>query len=366
MAVLSAGALCVLLAAPTALPLVATESRTPVITMERTACLGICPAYSLAIYADGAVLYEGKGFVGTTGKRESSISQLQVQQLVQAFLAINYFSLKESYRTPWTDQPTTITILAVDGKAKRVENYGSAAPAELTELECEIDRAVNTHQWLHPSDDLKDHGIVAIDTSYRIKPGLTKLMFLAARWHVLRAGQVIPAEAALKQEIQSRADVNARDETGWTALMLASRWSAVDNARLLLESGAHVNDADFNGDTALIAAAAAHWFDDGMWKAQTKTLLVLLEHGPDVNAKNKKGQTALMWIAQSANSKAVEVLLKAGADPEIRDEAGKSALDYAREMYDKYRKDYYAHRFKEVMTVLEKESCRSRQPSQER
>ncbi|MDA2913447.1 ankyrin repeat domain-containing protein [Acidobacteriia bacterium AH_259_A11_L15] len=330
----------------------AEEPDAPVITLERTACFGTCPVYSLEIYADGTVIYEGKTFVGVTGRRRSHIPPSQVQQLVHAFLEIDYFSLKDSYRASLPDGPTTITTLQLNGRIKRIENYGSA-PEELTELEYEIDRAVNTHQWLHPADDLKD-GFDTMDL--HTKPGMTELMQIAARWHVFRGGCFVRAHKVLKQEIEVGGDINAQDETGWTALMLASASSAHDNVRLLLESGARVNHADSNGDTTLIVAASARWFDGAMSKAQTKVLQLLLNHGADVNATNNRGQTALMWAAQSASSRAVEILLRAGADPQIRDESNKTALHYARETYDRYKEHYYAHRFRRVVSILEKKS----------
>src|SRR6185436_11773045 len=40
----------------------------------------------------------------------------------------------------------------------------------------------------------------------------------------------------------------------------------------------------------------------------------LLAHGAKVDAKEKRGQTALMWAAAEGHAPVVELLLKAGAD----------------------------------------------------
>ena len=40
----------------------------------------------------------------------------------------------------------------------------------------------------------------------------------------------------------------------------------------------------------------------------------LLAHGADVNAKERRGQTALMWAAAEGHAEVVEALLDAGAD----------------------------------------------------
>ena len=45
---------------------------TVVITLERTTCFGVCPVYTLTIYGDGRVVYEGTRFVRTEGERTAT------------------------------------------------------------------------------------------------------------------------------------------------------------------------------------------------------------------------------------------------------------------------------------------------------
>ena len=52
----------------------------------------------------------------------------------------------------------------------------------------------------------------------------------------------------------------------------------------------------------------------------------LLDVGANVNARNKDGETPLMWMSSEL---VAEILLKAGADVSIRSRAGKTALDFA-------------------------------------
>ncbi len=51
------------------LPAAAQENSQPVITLERTACFGACPVYTLSIYADGTVVYNGERFVDVEGEQ---------------------------------------------------------------------------------------------------------------------------------------------------------------------------------------------------------------------------------------------------------------------------------------------------------
>ena len=125
-----------------------------VITMERSACFGTCPIYSAKIYADGSVVYVGKEFVKEKGERRFKIAPERVQQLIKEFQRIDYFSLKDRYDTDengnsWTDLPTTITSICLDGKKKKVVNY-YGAPQKLDELEDKIDSLAGLYRLLGP------------------------------------------------------------------------------------------------------------------------------------------------------------------------------------------------------------------------
>ena len=122
-----------------------------VITLERTPCHGFCPVYKLTIDGDGTVVYEGKDFVSTKNREETAISQDKIDQLVQEFKIIDYFSLNDEYTTRTiTDAPSVITSIILDGKTKTIEHYHGdfSAPEELTELEDRIDEIVNSEQWI--------------------------------------------------------------------------------------------------------------------------------------------------------------------------------------------------------------------------
>ncbi|MCI0562668.1 MAG: DUF6438 domain-containing protein [Nitrososphaera sp.] len=117
------------------------------ITMERTVCFGTCPAYSLAIYSNGTVMYKGIAFVAITGVQRSEISQENLEQLVQEFYEIDYFSFEDRYEEPVSDLPSTTTSITINGITKSVYRYGSG-PEGLEELENRIDQIAGTEKWI--------------------------------------------------------------------------------------------------------------------------------------------------------------------------------------------------------------------------
>ena len=121
------------------------------IRLERTACFGKCPVYSLMIKGDGTVIYSGVDFVQTRGIQETTISIDAINQLVAEFEKADYFSLKDSYTAfGVSDMPSANTSISMGGKTKAINHYlgDRSAPEQLTELENRIDEIVNSAQWI--------------------------------------------------------------------------------------------------------------------------------------------------------------------------------------------------------------------------
>lgn len=323
----------------------------PVITLRRTACFGTCPIYSLEIFDDGSVKYTGTQFVQVTGEQRAVIPRDAVEGLVSSFLKANYFGLKDEYET-WkapdgsvstiTDLPTTYSSLRVGTRKKSVRDY-AYAPEVLRELELEVDRVANSHRWTHGGkDDLKDWRFVDSDVWTRTKPGMNKFMQAAGREDLKE----------LARGHDAGIDINAVDETGWTALMLAGAMCQEQSVRQLLEWGADVSLKDKNGDTALIGASAA--FCSGQTvKGQTSIVRMLLQRGANPNTQDSAGETALMAVTAYGDVGTLHVLLDAGARPEVKDNAGHSALDYAHEALKKYNDHLWTPELRKLVKVLE-------------
>lgn len=141
------------------LALVSLPTSLPVITLERTTCFGSCPAYTVSIYGDGLVLFEGKEYVKTKDTADGRITKDELQQLVREFEKLDYMKLKDNYGNDdagcpqsSTDYPSAITSLNLNGKEKTVHHYlgcrGLPILDQLTQLEDKIDEVVKTKRWI--------------------------------------------------------------------------------------------------------------------------------------------------------------------------------------------------------------------------
>ena len=114
----------------------------------------------------------------------------------------------------------------------------------------------------------------------------------------------------VRSYLEQRADVNAVDGNGRTALAVASRNGHLDVVRVLLEHGANVNAVDEDGWTALAVACIDGHLD---------VVRVLLEHGANVNAVDGNGWTALRVASENGHLDVVRVLLEHGANVDTVD-----------------------------------------------
>jgi hypothetical protein len=86
------------------------------------------------------------------------------------------------------------------------------------------------------------------------------------------------------------ADVNARDNWGWTALTLACLTGYNEVVKDLLDKGADVNSANNDGKTALMIASARENID---------LVNLLLARGVDASLRDRRGRTATIQVRES-------------------------------------------------------------------
>jgi ankyrin repeat protein len=115
--------------------------------------------------------------------------------------------------------------------------------------------------------------------------------------------------------IAAGADVNARDDSGKTPLMIAD----AEVAELLLAKGATVDLRDNDGRTALHWAALSAIPRRGL-------IDLLLAHGASVDASDADGQTPLDWAIRGGAIQSIDLLLGHGASIEEKTRGGSTPL----------------------------------------
>src|SRR5262245_29033317 len=128
-------------------------------------------------------------------------------------------------------------------------------------------------------------------------------------------------KAAVQKLIASKADVNAPQNDGATAL----HWAVYRNDRemvgLLVRAGANPKAANREGSTPLWLASIS---------GDAKIIAGLLEAGADANEKLPLGRTPLMIAARTGNVDAIKTLLDNGADVNAKEtQRGTTALMWA-------------------------------------
>jgi uncharacterized protein len=155
--------------------------------------------------------------------------------------------------------------------------------------------------------------------------------------------------AGVQAALAAGATVEAKDEQGLPALLLAAADGQAKCVKLLLDKGAQVDAvADGLGTTALMAAAAKPGNGETvrllldkrasvhaqnraghtalMYASDAEVAKMLLSKGAAVDAKSRSGDTALMAAARGGRLDVVKLLLEKGADPNAKEAEGRTAL----------------------------------------
>ena len=204
------------------------------------------------------------------------------------------------------------------------------------------------------------------DPPWLVKPGYDPY---SPAWHAIENGDEVSALAAAATE-----DPRRTYRHGQTLLMRAASHGMSQLARQLLHSGADVNACDEAGQSALLIAVrgvspslelirvlterkpdqldeaaeaaltgstpeiAVHLLNEGgqvrnpellqpvAGKKWIEVVRILLARGVDPNFRNRQGGTALMW---AGSREVVEALIEAGSDINAKSDDGDSVLSYA-------------------------------------
>lgn len=323
-----------------------------VITLQRTACFGSCPDYTVTIDGKGNVRFVTRGGeapdeaavhrafsrddgVLVAGAHEDRIDPQVVRDLVAQFRAADFFALEDVYRAQITDNPTYILTLDTGTRRKRVVDYvgrKAGMPAAVTALEQAVDTAAGTGRWIDGADGLVEW-LAARGFDFTAP---------AARGILLEGAYGEASDATLIGMIERGAALDARTpgRRGRGRVVLGEELvrASVERGRAglftWLAGQGWVRAADRRGLEMLFAEQAAGCSAALVeaFAAQGLAIDAAGEGGENV-LEAEGGETALAALAGSYACKDNEArlataaaLLDAGADPNHRDAAGETAV----------------------------------------
>lgn len=105
-----------------------------IFALETTPCYGTCPSYTIVVYDNDSLTYEGMRHVAKEGKMSKKLLKGTVKQLIGKFRGANFFKFQNQYTSNMSDFPTTYISFTDSGITKKVMDYYKA-PESLKQLE---------------------------------------------------------------------------------------------------------------------------------------------------------------------------------------------------------------------------------------
>ncbi|MBI1849023.1 MAG: hypothetical protein HYR85_01635 [Planctomycetes bacterium] len=113
--------------------------------------LGPDPAYTVTVFEDGRIRYDGRGNVCTVGRREARASPRQMKDLQRLFETSAFWHLDNAYLADRiTCRPWVVVSWRRNGRTKTVRHYegDEEAPVRLVDLERRLDELLETERWV--------------------------------------------------------------------------------------------------------------------------------------------------------------------------------------------------------------------------
>ncbi|MGF7179024.1 ankyrin repeat domain-containing protein [Tunturiibacter psychrotolerans] len=359
-------------------PPVITKDSKVAITLLQWMCDGPCPLHSVTVSTDG-IVFEGFN-VATRGRHTDKIDNDAVIALAKRLVAADFYSMEDDYRYRGWDTLSSSLSITIDGHTKRVRDYEGqwvGMPSVIVELEDEVDAVAHTDRWIGGGDGLVaalraekfdftsyDAQVILYETAARGQTTTVRELLAAGvplkplpapttdnpyggpfgKVRLLTAASRHPDTLRVFLDLgASKEDQEDKDR----ALDGAASAGKLEAVRALIAYGANPN-VDFSklwstggglfspGATASVAVGgegAGSVLIDAARSGNPDVVKEILRYGPKLEARDRKGKTAIFVAGVSTNSdgdgrsvECVRVLAKAGARVDARDKDGNTPL----------------------------------------
>jgi hypothetical protein len=127
------------------------------VSLARAACFGSCPVYSVELFDDGRVRFEGRAHVADSGSFLARVPSDSVRSLVRSLRASPTLSTDGAWEEGAPacgrhvpDGPRFTLVVHAGGPARTVRFDAGCtdAPRSLAALADAVDRVANTRRWI--------------------------------------------------------------------------------------------------------------------------------------------------------------------------------------------------------------------------
>lgn len=141
----------------------------------------------------------------------------------------------------------------------------------------------------------------------------------------IAAAAYVGNETIVEALLARGADERAPDDTGKPPIVYAAAGAQIEIVKRLLARNADINARYANGLTLLMWASGP---DEKAPEARaTQVVSYLLDAGAHIDDRDDRGRTALMIAAEGGRAEIANLLLARGADSTLKDKTGKRAAD---------------------------------------
>jgi uncharacterized protein len=120
--------------------------------------------------------------------------------------------------------------------------------------------------------------------------------------------------------LKAGAKADLKNRYGITPLLIGCQNGHESIVRALLAAGANANASQLGGEEAIMIASRT---------GKASVVKALLEKGARIESHDRSGQNSLMWAAAAGNTEVVELLIQHGADVKQRLDSGFTPLLFA-------------------------------------
>lgn len=115
--------------------------------MDKGACFGSCPVYSLEIDHQGNALYDGKRFTEKSGMHKYKLSGDQFKQVTDQLTLMNFFALQDNFKSNVADLPTVTIAHTHKGLTKSISGKDTR-PKRVLELQKILEDIAQSDGWV--------------------------------------------------------------------------------------------------------------------------------------------------------------------------------------------------------------------------